>query len=261
MLIFTIIMKKAFLIQIVFLILYLCFLNFNKVLSQTDTPFCNACDSANSKPLCHGLEIPKCPTDKGIPECRLVNDICTAVCVNEIAAEPDADFCALAMPIPISLSSSGSGSTTTLSLNPNFSGIWKGRNIKPYVNPNSLIDCVEIQNCPTKKLHCKQNEIFLPQTCTKCARCVTASKTITIKLCINDGQIKGTVNHNGILNNGTVISQTILTENVVILNLKDINSETATLTLQLIGSKKLSGTFSYGIGFDGRKTSIPNNCL
>ena len=257
MLIFTIIMKKVFLIQIIFLILCLSFLSFNKVIGQTNTPSCNECGSANSKPLCNGSAIPKCPANKGDPECKFVGVACTSVCLNGNSIDPDADFCT---PVT-SVSSPGSGSTITLSLNPNFAGIWKGGNIKPYANPNSLIDCVKAQNCSSKKLHCDHSKIFLPRTCTKCARCVTASKTITIKLCINDGQIKGTVNHRGILNNGTVISQTILSENVVMLNLKDINGEMIMLTLQLTGNKKLSGTFSYGIGFDGRKINSQNNCL
>ena len=259
MLIFTIIMKKVFLIQITLLILCFIFLGFNKVTSQTGSPFCNDCGSVNSKPLCNGSEIPKCPAGKGNPECRIIDGVCSVVCVTGNSADPDADFCTAASSTSSS-SSSSSGSISILSLNPNFAGKWKSLTIRSNVNPNSLIGCPEIQNCPLKKLLCKSNEVLLPKICTKCARCIISSGTITLNLCITDGQLKGTVNQSGILNNGTITSQTILTDNVVILNLKDTNGETSSLTLQLTGNKNLSGTFSYGIGFDGRKSGSQNNC-
>ena len=264
MLIFTISMKKELLIQIVFLILCFICLGFNKVTGQTNTPFCNEC---SSKPLCNGSQVAKCPPNKGNPECRFVDGTCTSVCINGNSADPDTDFCEGGTSTSSSssgvliTSSSSSGIITTLSLNPNFAGIWKGNNIRPNVNPSSLIGCTNIQNCSSKKLHCNNNEVFLPKTCTKCARCVIASKTITLNLCINDGQLKGTINHKGILNNATITSQTILTDSVVLLNLKDTNGETSTLTLQLTGNKKLSGTFLYGIGFDCRKSNSPNSCI
>ncbi len=263
MLIFTISMKKAPLIQIVFLILCFIYLGFNKVSAQTDSPFCNDCGSVNSKPLCNNSQTAKCPANKGNLECRLVDGVCTSVCVTSNSVDPDADFCA---PSTSSSSSSGavissSSSGSTITLNPNFAGTWKGKDLRANVNPNSLIGCTEIQNCSAKNLSCKQDEILLPTICTKCARCTKASKTITLNLCINDGQLKGTVNHPGILKNGSIISQTILTDNIILLNLKDINGETSTLTLQLTGNKKLSGTFSSGISFDGRKSNPKSNCL
>ena len=264
-------MKKIIIVQLTLLTLIscFCFLTSNKVTGQTDSPFCNDCGSVSSKPLCNGSQIPKCPTGKGNPECRLIGEVCTSVCINGNSSDPDADFCedststsstsSSSSGVIISVtSSSGSGSINTI--DPNFAGIWKGGNIRPYVNPNSLIGCAEIQSCSNKNLSCKQDEVFLPKVCTKCARCVKASKTITLNLCVNDGQLKGTVTHSGVLNNATITSQTILTDNVVLLNLKDTNGETATLILQLTGNKKLSGTFSYGIGFDGKKLGSSNNC-
>ena len=124
-----------------------------------------------------------------------------------------------------------------------------------------MIGCPEIQNCSSKKLHCNSNEIFLPKICTKCASCKIASKTITLNLCVNNGQLSGTVHHPGILKNGMIISQTILTDNIVLLTLKDDDDRIFTLTLQLIGNKKLSGTFSYGISFDTKKLNTKNLCL
>lgn len=253
-------MKKLDFIKLLPLTLILClsFTCFTNVLGQTDSPFCNDCDSVNSKPICSGSQTVKCPENKGNPECRIVNEVCTVVCITGNSSDPDADFC------DSTFSSSSSGSvipiSSSSSLNPNFGGTWKGKNIRPNVNSNSLIGCTEIQNCPSNKLHCKSNEIFLPKICTKCASCVTAAKTITLNLCIINGQLKGTINHPGILNNGIIVSQKILTDNVVLLNLKDDNDKIFTLTLHITGNKKLSGTFSNGLGFDARKLNSENSC-
>lgn len=257
-------MRRVFLIQIVFLVLCLSALSFNSVVGQTDSPFCNDCGSANSKPLCNGSAIPKCPANKGNPECKFVGADCTGVCLNGNSADPDADFCNSSTTISSSSTSSGSlssGVSNTFILNPNFVGNWKGKNLRPNVNPNSLIGCIEIQNCSAKSKSCNKDEILLPTICTKCARCIKASKTITLSLCVIDGQLKGTVIHKGVLNIATIISQTILTDNVVLLNLKDTDGEISTLTLKLTGNKKLSGTFSHGISFDGRKINNLSNCF
>ena len=271
MLIFTIIMKKAFPPKIIFLILYFCFLSFSKVSGQIGPPVCNACGSINSKPLCNGSQIPKCPTGKGNPECRFIGEVCTAICVNGNSADPDADFCegstissssgSLSSSGEIPISPSSSGILNTLVLNPNFAGVWKGKDLRPNVNPNSLIGCSEIQNCSKNNLVCKQGEILFPTICTKCARCLKASKTLTLNLCVIDGQLKGTITHPEVLTDLTIISQTIFTDNVVLLNLKDKDGGFSTLTLQLTGNKRLSGTFSYGISFDGRKIISQSNCF
>ena len=261
MLIFTIIMKKVFFLQIIFLISCFCFLSFSKAPGQTGSPFCNACGSTNNKPLCNDSQIPKCPTGKGNPECRFIGEVCTSICVNGNSADPDADFCedSTASSSSGSLSSS-SGILNTLALNPHFAGVWKGKDLRPNVNPNSLIGCSEIQNCSTNNLVCKQDELLFPKICTKCAHCLKASKTITLNLCVVDGQLKGTINHPGV-SNLTITSQTIFTDSVVLLNLRDKDGGFSTLTLQLTGNKRLSGTFSYGISFDGRKIISQSNCF
>ncbi len=257
------VIKIRLLILISILVLCFNFLSFNKMSGQTDSPFCNNCNSGNSKPICSNSRPVKCPADKGTPKCVSLSGECTSVCVTGTSSDPDADFCSSTS----SSSSTSSGVITPASssgssnLNPNFVGIWKGTDLRTNVNPNSLINCPEIQNCSNQNSSCKEGQVFLPKICTKCAHCVKASKTITLNLCISDGQLKGTVDHPGILDSGTIISQTIFTDSVVFLNLQDKNGGPATLILQLTGNKKLSGTFSYGISFDGRKSNSPFNCF
>lgn len=159
--------------------------------------------------------------------------------------------------IVISISFSGTnvkGQETSITLDDNFIGTWQGKTPIPEFSSTSLVNCEELVSCPQKNTHCDHNELYLVQTCDMCARCVKASHTITLKLCIVDGKIQGTVQHSGILNKGTIISQTVFASGNVVLNIQDNKGKLSTLTLSLLdGGKKLHGTFSYGIGFNARK--------
>jgi len=146
------------------------------------------------------------------------------------------------------------GQETSIILDNNFIGTWQGKNPVPEFSSTSLANCETLVDCPQKNIHCDHEELYLVQTCDMCARCVKASHTITLKLCISDGKIHGTVQHSGILNKGTIISQTVFAPSNVVLNIQDNKGRLSTLTLKLLDEgKKLHGTFSYGIGFNARK--------
>ena len=146
------------------------------------------------------------------------------------------------------------GQETSITLDDNFAGTWQGKNPVPEFSSTSLANCETLVNCPQKNTHCNHNELYLVQTCDTCARCVKASRIITFKLCVVDGKIQGTVQHSGILNKGTIISQTAFSSNNVVLNIQDNKGKLSTLTLKLLeNGEKLHGTFSYGIGFNARK--------
>ena len=145
------------------------------------------------------------------------------------------------------------GEETSIILDNNFIGNWQGKNPTPEFSSTSLANCETLINCPMKNIHCDHEELYLVQTCDMCARCVNASHIITLKFCLVDGKIQGTVQHSGILNKGTIISQTVFASNNVVLSIKDSKGKINTLTLRLEDGKKLHGTFSYGLGFNARK--------
>ena len=145
------------------------------------------------------------------------------------------------------------GEETSIILDNNFIGNWQGKNPTPEFSSTSLANCETLINCPMKNIHCDHEELYLVQTCDMCARCVSASHTITLKLCLIDGKIQGTVQQGGILNKGIIISQRVFAPNDVVLNIQDNKGKLSTLTLKLLEGKKLHGTFSYGLGFNARK--------
>lgn len=261
-------MKKINSIQLILPVLISCLVLFclNIAIStaqEGNTPTCANCDKG-TLPTCSNSQTPKCPSGKGELSCQPVGETCTAVCLMSNSVDPDADFCEGSPSTNNSsgsISVSSSGNFVTAGLNPNFIGIWKGKNIRSNVNPNSLIGCTAILGCSPQKLHCKSNQILLPKICTKCESCINASRTIKLNLCSVNGQLTGSINHTGILNDGMIISQTLLTDNIVLLNIQNSDGGISTLTLTLTGNKKLSGTFSYGISFDATKTSFESSCL
>src|SRR3989338_730393 len=156
--------------------------------------------------------------------------------------------------ISISINSTNvKGQETLTALDNNFTGTWQGKNPVPEFSSSSLANCETLVDCPKKNIHCEHEELYLVQTCDMCARCVKGSHTITLKLCLVDGKLEGTVQQGGILNKGTILSQTVFAPSNVVLNIQDNKGKLSTLTLKLLEGKKLHGTFSYGIGFDARK--------
>ena len=146
-----------------------------------------------------------------------------------------------------------SGSSSEILPSSDFVGFWQGKNPVPEFSSTSLANCETLVDCPQKNIHCDHEKLYLVQTCDMCARCSKASHIITLKLCLTDGKIQGTVQQSGILNKGTIISQIVFAPSNVVLNIQDNKGRLSTLTLKLLEGKKLHGTFSYGLGFNARK--------
>ncbi len=100
-----------------------------------------------------------------------------------------------------SSSSSSSGSTispTIANFNLDFSGLWKG--------------VIKIASQNSKK----------------------QSKLVTLKLCIKDRELKGSINVTGIINNSEIVSQDVKSENEVNINITDKNGKTNSINLKLV---------------------------
>lgn len=183
------------------------------------------------------------------------------------------------------LGKSSSGSVGNIILNKNFTGIWKARVPKPYSLPSSSSsgECIVcIQVVP----QCLANQTLVPQSCTKCAHCVdvvppsssssgsqlvtstllhinesfSGSKIITLKLCVKDGQLEGTIHQGRVIDNGTIISTDIISENEVNLTVEDKNKVSVVLNLKLLNGRKMTIAFGDGHIFEARKLSLFRSC-
>lgn len=122
--------------------------------------------------------------------------------------------------------------------------------------------------------------INVPQSCTECQHCeqptsssssggllahVTEGskkpKVITLKLCVRNGAIEGTIQQALSFINAGIESQTIISENEVRVTAKDREERTATFTLKLTGDNKMNVTFEDGDVFETKKNGTPRNCL
>jgi len=120
----------------------------------------------------------------------------------------------------LTATSNSSSSGGTIALNQEFSGTWES---KPH--KSVTIDGVQLPGYSSK---------------------------IVIKLCVKDGQLKGILSSNGILQESKIISQTVTSQNNIELQLQDSLGTTDSLTLVLDGGK-LQGTFSDGTSFIAKK--------
>lgn len=124
-------------------------------------------------------------------------------------------------------SSSSSGGDTVIesSLNPNFSGVWKG--------------VAKVTSSNGKK----------------------QSKLAVLKLCINGGDIEGTINVAGIISNGEILSQDIKSENEVDVDVVDKNDDLTSINLKLVNNRRLSVGTEDIASFLARKTKVLKQCL
>ena len=150
-------------------------------------------------------------------------------------------------------------------LNKNFSGIWRGRTDRASVTrtkTNYNQKCIE---CPIVQLLCAPGFEPAPDTCTKCAHCKPisqrASYPVILKLCVRNGKITGTVHIPKILEQATIVSQNVISENIVELIVTDRLNNSRSLTLELLNRRIISGTLDTGETFKARKISIPRNCI
>lgn len=86
------------------------------------------------------------------------------------------------------------------------------------------------------------------------------TRTIRLKLCSKNGEIKGIVIHPGFFTRALIVSQNTISENEVNVDLKDRRGRTATLRLALVGDFQLDGSFSNGIDFQAIKKSDFHLC-
>ena len=148
----------------------------------------------------------------------------------------------------ISTSSSGSTSTsssgaTSTSLSDNFTGIWKA-----FVNKPASTSSSSGFISSSGSIHTRHGESG-----------GRGSSNVTLKLCVNNGQISGVIQRGGILNNGNITSQTLISPNEVTVGVTDKDDKTDTINLKLVADKQLLITFGNSETANGRKLN-PLGC-
>ena len=83
------------------------------------------------------------------------------------------------------------------------------------------------------------------------------SNKIVLKLCVINGELQGILSSNKILHTSSIISQTIIGNNQVELQLQDISGTTDSLKL-VLEKGKLKGSFSDGTSFSAVKKKKNN---
>ena len=125
---------------------------------------------------------------------------------------------------------SSSGSEVTL--NKNFTGVWVGR-IKRVRSIRALAHVSET---------------------------TFGSSMLTFKLCVKDGKLNGTVSQSGVLTDGVITSQSIVSENEIEITAMGKNDISTTINLKLTGNRQFIGTFSDGHTFEARKVGLNKSC-
>ena len=86
------------------------------------------------------------------------------------------------------------------------------------------------------------------------------TRTIHLKLCSKNGQIKGFVAHPVFFTRALIISQNVISDKEVDVDIKDRSGRTATLRLTLVGDLQLNGSFTNGVNFESAKKSDFHLC-
>lgn len=146
------------------------------------------------------------------------------------------------------ITSSSSGSTA-ISLSSNFSGNWKAKveKIKPATSSSSSGNVISLE--AQLKNHGSEHHGETEQK---------SSSTISLKLCVDSGVLKGTIHQGGVLDKANIISQEVLSENSVSVDLQDKKGITKKATLELVGNN-LKITFDDGTVANGRRLNR-NGC-
>ena len=190
----------------------------------------------------------------------------------------------------VSLSSSSS-SSGVIAVNEGFTGIWKAK----------VSRCMPIQGsssssssgcviCTQVVPECSSGQTVISQTCTECAHCgnviatnssssgqvITSSsssggtklcvdrgsRVITLKLCVRNGKLEGVLHQGNVFDKAVIDSQTVVSKDEVVVNLKDKKGKTATATLKLLGERQLRGTFATSdLTFEARKLNSFRACF
>jgi hypothetical protein len=86
------------------------------------------------------------------------------------------------------------------------------------------------------------------------------TRTIHLRLCSKNGEIKGIVAHPGFFTKALIINQNVISDKEVDVDVRDRRGRTATLRLSLVDDLKLNGSFSNGVNFESTKKSNFNLC-
>jgi len=177
---------------------------------------------------------------------------------------------------------SGLGKTSEIALNKNFSGIWKARIPKPISSSSTSSSGGECILCIQVVPECSSNQILVPQSCTECAHCIDSSSSgglitrkplahinegfagsriITLKLCVKNGRLEGTIHQKDVFDNANITSQNIISENEVEINAKSKDGKIAIIHLKLAGDRHFTGKFLDGHEFKGKKLNNNKGCL
>jgi len=190
-----------------------------------------------------------------------------------------ADPCTVFTPV----SSSGG---SQIALNENFTGVWKAKFPKPTEpigggssssggSSSGCIICIQVVP------ECGSSEVLVPQSCTECAHCASAStsggavstriaahisgpsvsRVLTLKLCVREGKLEGVINQGGAIEKGKIISQAVISENEVGVEVQDIKGVVSKLVLKLLGDRQLLVVFEDKDEIEARKLNPFKSCL
>lgn len=159
---------------------------------------------------------------------------------------------------PCQFSQSSSGNS--IALNKNFAGFWRGKILNCNGGGVSIdSDCIV---CPQIAILCIKDFTYVPQTCHKCGHCekCKSSKIITLKLCIKDQVLEGTVNIPKNIENGIITSQNIISNNEISITIQTNDNLTRDLNLKLTDNKHLLISIDEEQAFEVKKLSSLRNC-
>ncbi len=78
---------------------------------------------------------------------------------------------------------------------------------------------------------------------------------ITLTLCVQDGSLVGRVNQEGVYNDAFISPTEVISKKEIVATLNDIDSNSNTLTLKTVSSKKLKGSFGNDLLISTKKIS------
>ncbi len=166
---------------------------------------------------------------------------------------------------PCQFLTSSSGGTGEIKLAQGFSGVWKAKLPKCNLEGKHITTRLESKKCVTcepVQILCIRGTVRIPRTCNQCIHCEKCSDSgsVTLNLCLKDGALQGSASSFGTVEDGTIISQTVISENKVEVTFEDSQGDSETATLKLKNPKKLIIKFPTGESIEARKISQSKDC-
>lgn len=184
------------------------------------------------------------------------------------------------------ITSSSSSGTIPIVLSSDFTGNWKAKieRIKPSSSSSGLIGICPAIDCAPPPEGCTYSDPEIEDGCAvNCGKlsCSSSSgstmsisleplvkfhgsehhgesnenkgsKTISLKLCVDNGQLKGAIHQGGVLDKASIIGQELISENSVSVDLQDRKGVITKATLEISGNN-LKITFENGDIANGRR--------